>query len=198
MIFKYIIIGITVISVSGCSKIVDRFKSSETEKKSTEETDLQRKEKELDLREKELALEREKLNIDLEKNTEQQIEKPQKEEFKSNVDLRNFATLWFGSIKDGTSWEVTIVDFDGKNFRGRNTIYWKSSPDGFSTNFTGTVDKLTREVVMYEDKKARGSGKFVGKINSQGNRMSGTWTRYSDGGSFSWNLERMEKGDAGY
>mgnify|MGYP002868052212 CR=1 FL=1 len=63
-----------------------------------------------------------------------------------------------------------------------------------STYFSGNVNDDTREVDMYEDKNAKGSGKFTGTINKVRNRMSGSWSRYSDGTVFNWNLESMETG----
>ena len=190
------------LSLSGCGKIIEKFTGKDSKTGSTEQTDLQKKEKELELKERELALEKEKMNLEKERGTTQGSDKAntqqQKEKSGSKVNLRGFATMWFGSIKDGTDWEVSIVSFDGTNFKGRNTIYWKTSPNGFSTNFTGTIDDVTRKVIMYEDRKAKGSGTFTGTISQDGSRMSGSWTRYTDGVSFNWDLAKMEKGDAGH
>ena len=47
---------------------------------------------------------------------------------------------------------------------------------------------------MYEDKNTKGSGKFTDTINKARNRMSGSWSRYSDGTIFDWNFESMETG----
>ena len=47
---------------------------------------------------------------------------------------------------------------------------------------------------MYEDKNTKGSGKFTDTINKARNRMSGSWSRYSDGTNFDWNFESMETG----
>ena len=63
-----------------------------------------------------------------------------------------------------------------------------------STYFSGNVNDETGEVDMYEDKNSKGFGKFTGTINKSGNRMSGSWSRYSDGTIFDWNLESMETG----
>lgn len=195
-IYYTVIIAVLIGIFLGCGKITDMLKGKETEKPASEKNDIDKREKELELRERELALEKEKINLEREKNSQQNEEK--EESVKGDVNLTDFATMWFGKIKGSTDWEVSITEFDGKNFSGQNTVYWKSTPEGFSTYFTGMVDKATREVIMYEDRNAKGSGKFTGTINKSGNRMSGTWTRYSDGGSFSWNLEKMEKGDAGF
>jgi hypothetical protein len=194
----YLIIVALFLQFTGCGKILDKLTNKESKTVPTEQTDLQKKEKELELKERELALEKEKMNLEKEKGTTQGAENSgsqQREERNvSRINLNDFATLWFGTIKDGTNWEVSISGFDGVNFRGRNTVYWKSTPEGFSTNFTGTVDDVSGKVVMYEDKKAKGSGVFTGTINRAGTRMSGSWSRYSDGGTFKWNIERMEKG----
>ncbi len=198
----YILIPLMLFSLIGCGKIINKLKNpdNKTENDKAIQEDLKNKEKELELKERELALEKERMNLEREKATEESSDQIQNNTEKKGpaINLKDFATLWFGTIKDGTSWEASIIDFDGHNFRGRNTVYWKSTPEGFSTNFTGTVDEVTGEVIMYEDKNAKGSGKFVGTINQKGTRMSGIWTRYSDGVTFKWNLEKMEKGDTGY
>jgi hypothetical protein len=95
-----------------------------------------------------------------------------------------------GSIKDGTRWYVYIFEFDGKNFSGHNQIFWKKYPDGYNTNFTGTYDSKTGQIIMYEDRSAKGAGKFTGTVSDNGKIMSGDWYRYTDNGSFTWNLEK--------
>jgi serine/threonine protein kinase len=95
-----------------------------------------------------------------------------------------------GTIKDGTRWKVNIYGFDGRNFEGTNTIYWASKgPGGLSTTFYGTYDNATGEIIMNES-EGKGSGRFTGKLTENGKNMQGTWSRYSDGGSFSWNLSK--------
>jgi len=193
----YLIIAFLFLQFTGCGKIIDKLKNNNTKSDKTEQTDLEKREKEIELKERELALEKEKKELEKQKleSGNQRSTKPESTERSSGkINLKDFATMWFGTIKDGTDWEVSIVSFDGKNFKGKNTIYWKTSPNGFSTNFAGTVNDETGEVVMYEDKNAKGSGKFTGTINKAGNRMSGSWSRYSDGGTFNWNLEKMEQG----
>lgn len=187
------------LQLTGCGKIIDKVTNKDSKSGSSEQTDLQKKEKELELKERELALEKEKMNLEKEKGSPQGSENKNSQQNEernvSRINLSGFATLWYGTIKDGTEWEVSITSFDGTNFKGRNTIYWKTTPEGFSTNFTGTVDDVTGKVVMYEDKKAKGSGVFTGTINKSGNRMSGSWSRYSDGATFKWNVEKMETGE---
>lgn len=196
----YLIIVFLFLQFTGCGKIIDKFKNNNSKSDKTEQSNLEKREKEIELKERELALEKEKRELENQKSGVQESDntqstKPEGTERKvSKINLRDFATMWFGTIRDGSDWEVSIVSFDGKNFKGRNTIYWKTTPDGFSTNFSGTVNDETGEVVMYEDKNAKGSGKFTGNINKSGNRMSGSWSRYSDGTVFNWNLEKMETG----
>jgi hypothetical protein len=108
-------------------------------------------------------------------------------EKEKNIDLNG---TYNGSIKDGTRWYVYIFEFDGKNFSGHNQIFWKKYPDGFNTNFTGTYDSKTGQIIMYEDRNAKGSGKFTGTVSENGKIMSGDWHRYSDNGSFTWNLKK--------
>ncbi|MCU0372299.1 MAG: hypothetical protein MUE56_03530 [Ignavibacteria bacterium] len=203
--YLIIILAVLFLQFTGCSKIINMITGKNADKEKTDQTELEKRKKEIELRERELALEKEKMNLEKERTnsaeenstgtSESNGETAEKtEKTPGGINLSNFATLWWGTIRDGTDWEVSIVNFDGKNFKGRNTIYWKTTPDGFSTNFTGTIDNETGKVVMYEDKNAKGSGKFTGTINRNGNRMSGSWLRYSDGTSFKWNLEKMEKG----
>jgi hypothetical protein len=196
----YLIIALLFLQFTGCGKIIEKLKNSDSKKDKTEQTDLEKREKEIELKERELALEKQKQELENQKSgvnesENTQTREPESTERKvSKINLKDFATMWWGTIRDGTEWEVSIVSFDGKNFKGRNTIYWKTTPDGFSTNFSGTVNDETGTVVMYEDKNAKGSGKFTGSINKAGNRMSGAWSRYSDGTTFNWNLEKMEQG----
>ncbi len=196
----YLIIAFLFLQFTGCGKIIEKFKGKDSQASKTE---LEKKEKELELKERELALAKEKLDSERQKQGtdnsgsqetqgSQTEEKSGTERKQGKINLTDFATMWFGTIRDGTDWEVSITSFDGKNFRGRNTIYWKTTPEGFSTNFTGTVDDVTGKVVMNEDKNAKGSGKFTGTVNKSGTKMSGTWSRYSDGVKFNWNLDRME------
>lgn len=145
------------------------------------------KKKELELKEKELQL-KEKEMID-KKETELKDREKQLEQKSNNIKIE-LAGTYAGTIKDGTYWHVVISNFDGKNFKGYNKIYWKSTPEGFKTNYTGTYDNSSGEIIMHEDRNAKGSGKFIGSISKDGNKMSGTWYRYTDNGSFTWELER--------
>lgn len=103
------------------------------------------------------------------------------------VDLNG---VYSGTIKDGTRWYVYIRDFNRTSFVGTNDIYWPRSPQGFKTNFTGTYDPASSQITMAEDRNAQGSGQFVGQVFADGESMSGTWTSYSGGTSFTWNLVR--------
>jgi serine/threonine protein kinase len=97
-----------------------------------------------------------------------------------------------GTIKDGTKWEVEIYGFDGKNFKGLNTIYWgfTKNANGMTAPFKGEYDKNTCQIIMYEDPEVNKSGKFVGKISIDGKSITGDWFRYSDNGSYSFNLSK--------
>lgn len=108
----------------------------------------------------------------------------------SGVVPPQLAGTYSGTVKDGTPWNVYISEFDGGSFTGRNEIYWANSPQGFRTSFTGTFDATTRRIVMSEDPTAKGAGEFVGEVSADGTSMTGTWSRYSDGQSFSWNLTK--------
>lgn len=104
----------------------------------------------------------------------------------------NLSGSYWGSIKDGTRWYQFITNFDGKNFSGYNQIYWKKYPDGYKTNFNGEYHSDTRQIIIYEDRNTKGAGKFIGTVSDDGRKMSGDWYRYSDNGSFTWNLEKSD------
>ncbi|MBZ0201606.1 MAG: protein kinase [Ignavibacteria bacterium] len=109
------------------------------------------------------------------------------EKLKSTIDLNGY---YEGTIKDGTRWIVKIHNFDGRNFEGSNTIYWPSrGSGGLTTTFSGTYDKSTDEIIMNES-SGTGSGSFTGRLSDNGKNMQGSWQRYSDGGTFDWNLTK--------
>lgn len=97
-----------------------------------------------------------------------------------------------GTIKDGTSWEVEIFGFDGENFNGNNTIYWSfvKNPGGMISTFNGKFNKSDGTIEMYEDPSGKKTGKFIGKVSQDGVNVTGNWYRYSDNGSYSWNLTK--------
>lgn len=161
-----ILVVLSVLVISGCNdKIDESFKL---------------KEKELNLKQQEIDLEKKKL--------ESQNQKPEDNKVESYSKI-NLNGLWIGTIKDGTYWTLEIKNFDGENFNGENIVYWKKYPDGYKTNFSGTLNAFN-EVIMYEDSNIKGSGKFVGNISNDGNFMSGEWYRYSDNGTFNWSLKK--------
>ena len=43
---------------------------------------------------------------------------------------------------------------------------------------------------MLEDRNVYNAGKFVGHVTDNGSNIEGTWTRYSDGGTYPWNLRK--------
>ena len=177
---------ILVLLVSSCSK---------DEEEQTPPTDDLKK-KELELKEKELQLkEREildKKEADL-KAKEQELKNSQNSDQNDSKDTKiNLRGTYSGSIKDGNLWYVYITNFTGKNFKGYSKIYWESTPEGLKTNFSGIYDPITREIVMNEDRNAKGSGKFIGTVSGDGKSISGDWFRYSDGNSFTWNLSKIE------
>lgn len=135
---------------------------------------------ELELKEKELAKREKELQS---KNT------PSGDNTASNNQINLLGSYW-GSIKDGTKWYVNFTSFDGKNLSGYNVIYWKTTPEGFQTSFIGTYNSSNQEILMFEDKNAKGSGKFIGKVSNDGKTLSGNWYRYKDNGSFTWDLHK--------
>jgi serine/threonine protein kinase len=94
-----------------------------------------------------------------------------------------------GTIKDGTRWTLYISTYDGKNISGNNTTYWATSKSGsVSATFTGTYDKTTNQIIMDETTGGPGAGRFVGTVYESGKKMEGTWTRYRNNETFTWNL----------
>ena len=138
---------------------------------------LKLKEKELDLKQQEIDLENKKLE------TKNQNDENQ------NIDEINLEGLWIGTIKDGTYWTLEIKNFDGDKFNGVNIVYWKKYPEGYKTNFSGSLNS-NKEIIMYEDRNVKGSGKFVGNVSNDDSFMSGEWHRYSDNGTFNWSLKK--------
>ena len=177
-----ILILVLVLSISSCGKKEEQTQSSDDLKKK----ELELKEKELQLKERELL---EKKDSEL-----REREKDLTEKKSTNQEINLTGSYW-GSIKDGTSWYVYISEGKGKNIKGYNKIYWESSPEGYKTNFSGTYDPSARKIIMYEDRNAKGSGKFIGTVSVDGKSISGDWYRYSDNGSFTWNLEKSEEED---
>lgn len=149
--------------------------------------DIELKEKELALKEKDIKLKEE----DLLRKREENIEKKEKELSKEKSSYVNIEGKYDGSIKDGTYWFVYINNINGRNFNGYNVIYWKKSPEGMRTNFSGEFNSSDNSITIYEDKNSKGSGTFYGKVSSDEKTISGTWYRYSDGGSFTWNLTKV-------
>lgn len=107
------------------------------------------------------------------------------------TDERDIKGIWTGTIKDGTNWVVEIWEFDGRNFKGSNTIFWEKYPEGYKTPFSGTLSN--NKIEIFEDAKVRNSGKFIGTISGDFNSIKGIWYRYSDNGSYLWDLERNKE-----
>ncbi|RPI15472.1 MAG: YARHG domain-containing protein [Ignavibacteriae bacterium] len=100
----------------------------------------------------------------------------------------NIEGKYTGNI-NGSSWDLYISGYDGKNFRGYNTIYWPGKV--VSANFTGNYDQSTGVISMFEE-SGKGAGRFDGQFSTDGKTMSGDWHRYSDNGSYSWYLTKSE------
>ena len=177
-----ILIIIVIFLFSSCSNKEDQNTSQNNDLKKKE---LELKEKELQLKEKEMMNKQESELKENEKQIDQQTSR-------KKADLLG---TFEGTIKDGTNWFIVISKYNGRGFSGFNKVYWKSTPEGYKTDFVGTYDNSTNEIIMYEDKNMKGSGKFVGTLSSDANSISGTWYRYTDNGSFTWQLQRsFEKG----
>lgn len=102
----------------------------------------------------------------------------------------NLIGFYEGTIKDGTRWIVKINSMNGSSISGYNTVYWQSKgASGLSSDFSGTYNSETGEIIMYEA-QGKGSGKFTGTVYNNGAKMDGHWERYSDGGTFNWNLSK--------
>lgn len=132
-------------------------------------------------------------NQSLQNNTGQRVKQiPPSDSYSEKKTGFNLSGSYWGSIKDGTRWYQFISNFDGKNFSGYNQIYWKKYPDGYKTSFNGEYNPDTRQIIIYEDRNANGAGKFIGTVSGDGKKMNGDWYRYSDNGTFTWNLEKTD------
>lgn len=150
--------------------------------------DLELKEKELALKEKDIKLKEEELL----RKREENIEKKEKEQsFNKEMEIR-LEGKYEGSIKDGTYWVVYIYNFNGRNFTGNNIVYWENHPEGFKTDFSGEFNSENNNVIIYEDRNAKGAGTFNGTVSPDGNNINGSWYRYSDGGSYLWILKKVK------
>jgi len=177
-----LIIIVCLLNITGCQN------KDDTNTLSQKEQELKLKEKELQVKEREMLDKKEAELNAKEKEIQKSTSSGQNENKKSGINLEG---SYSGSIKDGTRWFVSIKKFDGINFSGYNEVYWEKTPQGYKTNFSGTYDASTKEIIMNEDKKAKGSGKFIGKVSVDGKNLSGDWFRYTDGNSFTWNLEKL-------
>lgn len=172
----YILILLSLAILISCNKPNNDPETDDLKKK-----ELELKEKELQIRESEM-LERKRSELDEKEN-----------KLRSNESTNNRTNLsgsYYGTIKDGTSWKAYISSFDGENFSGHNVIYWDKYPDGYRTNFTGSYNSFTNRITMSEDRNTKGAGKFTGTVSDDGASMSGEWYRYSDNGTFTWNLTK--------
>jgi len=148
------------------------------------------KQKELDLKEKELQLKEREMNEGKNRqhtNTDG-IQKNPKLNSARDFSSVNLNGDYYGAIKDGTNWFVSITSFDGKNFSGYNIIYWENHPEGYKAYFTGTFNNSSREIMIFEDKTIKNSGMFTGNVSFDGITLNGDWRRYSDNRSYTWNL----------
>ena len=104
----------------------------------------------------------------------------------------NISGNYEGTIKDGTFWTLNIYGFDGNSFNGSNTIFWSfvKNPNGLTAPFTGKYDKNTGAIEMSEDVTGKKTGKFIGNVSKDGKTITGSWYRYSDNGSYNWNLAK--------
>jgi len=178
--YSYLFILFLFLFICGCEKKANDIPG----------TDI--KQKEMELKEKELKLKEEELIRKKDSILNERENKLNQHSSKKKIDLSG---NYSGTIKDGTYWDLFITSTQGESFRGYNVVYWKSIPRGYRTNFSGTYDPGTQEIVMNEDPETKGAGKFTGRISSDGNNMSGSWRRYSDGQSFTWELVRSNDPD---
>ncbi|CAN5384680.1 hypothetical protein BH10BAC5_BH10BAC5_25700 [soil metagenome] len=91
---------------------------------------------------------------------------------------------------DGTYWNLSISSYDGINISGYSIIYWQSHPEGKRADFTGTFNNASKEIVLFEDKGVKGAGMFSGTVSDGGRKMSGDWRRYTDNGTYLWDLTK--------
>ena len=144
------------------------------------------------------SLEEQKQNLEnKEKQLQVETENLKKQKAKNDsilavTDKINLSGFWSGSLDDGTPFDLTITDFDGKNFNGNDQIYTDAS-DKNKFKITGTFDQKTKEIVINEDKNAKGSGKHTAKLDANLTGMKGTWEQYSGSKKIKWEIKRAAK-----
>jgi len=109
--------------------------------------------------------------------------------FKLNLKYDLVGT-WSGIFSDKTM-TMVIESFDSSTVKGYDKVKWTDSSEPQNVPFRGTFDLISGSIELEEQGESFGIGKFVGKISSDGNSMSGTWTRSKGPAqTFSWSVRK--------
>lgn len=105
----------------------------------------------------------------------------------------NLVGEYSGTIKDGTYWTLKVDYFDGVNIEGSSTAYWNpKKPEGVYSGFKGTFYNNENKIILDETLSGSKSGRFIGYVLDDGARLEGSWTRYSDNGTYNWKLTKIK------
>jgi uncharacterized membrane protein len=104
---------------------------------------------------------------------------------------QNLSGFYRGTAKD-VDMELTIDNFEGKNFSGYTVIFWNPGK-GLKAGFTGEYNEQTGEIILNESKDVKGAGYFKGIFNSTDKRIEGDWYRYSDNKTYRWLVRKSSE-----
>jgi hypothetical protein len=83
---------------------------------------------------------------------------------------------WFGTFSDKPL-TIIIESNDSSNINGYDKVKWNENLEPTEVPLRGTFDSVTGSIELQEQGEGFGIGKFTGKVSSEGNTISGTWTR---------------------
>jgi|GEM_PF-3413756 hypothetical protein len=179
--FKLVLVLFLMLGMMSCQKkseddVTDKIKRDSVAKS------LEEQKQNLENKEKQLQMETENLKI----------QKARNDSILAVTDKINLSGFWSGSLDDGTPFDLTITDFDGKNFKGSDQIF-ADSTDRNKFAITGTFDPKTKEIIINEDKNKKGSGKHIAKLDANLTGIKGSWEQYSGTKKMKWELKRAAK-----
>ncbi len=173
-IFSLMIAIAVILSVLSCGKIKGIFEGDESEKRS-EQVDVSDEKSDAQSESERLS-------------TDSQDDEDFTGETQSN--RHKLSGNYVGTF-EGKKFEIVIRKFDGKNLSGYNIAYWTDPP--FRTNMTGTFDKSTGEIILYEEKNEKGTGIFEGTLSTDEKTMKGTYSPVTSKQIFKWSVSKSGK-----
>jgi len=108
------------------------------------------------------------------------------EDIQSQAKVPNLVGTWEGLFDDKPI-QTFIQSQDGLNLIGYNEITWSSYTS--TTPFKGTLDTKNNTITLEEQGGSFGSGKFMGKLSSDRQSITGKWERYKAGQTYNWSVK---------